>query len=45
MAITYRKTDDLEKILENFASLPNSEGVVEPDPKGDATKDKEAPKA
>ncbi|KXT76888.1 SPJ_0845 family protein [Streptococcus sp. DD12] len=33
MGITYRKNDDLEKMLENFATLPKLEGAQEPDPK------------
>lgn len=33
MAITYKKQDDLEKVLESFAKLPDLEKVEFPDPK------------
>ncbi|MGT2682121.1 SPJ_0845 family protein [Streptococcus porci] len=32
MAITYKKQDDLEKVLEAFAKLPDLEKVTFPDP-------------
>jgi len=33
MAITYKKEDDLEKILEEFASFDKLEEIEFPDPK------------
>lgn len=33
MAITYKKQDDLEKVLESFAKLPDLENITFPDPK------------
>ena len=33
MAITYKRNDDLEKMLESFATLPDLEKTQEPDPK------------
>lgn len=37
MALTYKKQDELEKVLESFAKLPDLEKVTFPDP---TTKDK-----
>ena len=33
MAVTYKRQDDLEKMLEEFASFENLEEVEYPDPK------------
>lgn len=44
MAITYKKEDDLEKILEKFASFDKLEEIEFPDPKSNQTTDKEAVK-
>ena len=41
MAITYKKEDDLEKILEKFASFDKLEEIEFPDPKSNQTTDKE----
>ncbi len=41
MAITYKKEDDLEKILEKFASFDKLEEIEFPDPKSNKATDKE----
>lgn len=33
MAVTYKRQDDLEKMLEEFASFENLEEIEYPDPK------------
>lgn len=33
MAITFKKKDELEKMMENFAKLPELEDITFPDPK------------
>ena len=38
MAIKFSKTDDLEKLFEEFAILPDSPQVTFPDEKKEATK-------
>ncbi len=44
MAITFKRNDELEKMMENFAKLPELEKVEFPDPKSDKTKPKRADK-
>ena len=40
MPVTYRKQDELEKLMENFAIIPDPEQVTLPDEKTDSETDK-----
>ncbi|HEM4283998.1 SPJ_0845 family protein [Streptococcus suis] len=40
MAVTYKRQDDLEKILEEFASFEKLEEIEYPDPKSKEHSDK-----
>lgn len=44
MAISFKRNDDLEKMMENFAKLPDLEKVTLPDPKADPKKAKKGDK-
>ncbi|EJN93452.1 SPJ_0845 family protein [Streptococcus ratti] len=44
MAITFKKKDELEKMMENFAKLPDLENVTFPDSKDSDQKNKQKDK-
>ncbi|MGT2924767.1 SPJ_0845 family protein [Streptococcus caviae] len=44
MAITFKKKDELEKMMENFAKLPDLEDVTFPDAKDGEQKNKQKDK-